>query len=71
MSDISKLMDENERLVCSTGAKEVVMTDREPLALECALRSAAASGITNVAAFQDTSLSSNSIAQASSYCSNS
>ncbi|KAK9906788.1 hypothetical protein WJX75_008015 [Coccomyxa subellipsoidea] len=45
------------------GAKEVVMTDREPLALECALRSAAASGITNVAAFQDTSLSSNFRAQ--------
>jgi len=33
------------------GAKEVVMTDREPLALQCALRSAEASGISSVAAF--------------------
>lgn len=41
------------------------MTDREPLALECALRSAAASGITNVADFKDTTFSKNSRAQAS------
>ena len=39
---------------CSTGAKEVVMTDREPLALQCALRSASASGIASVADFQGT-----------------
>ena len=33
-----------------TGAKSAVVTDREPLALECALRSARASGISGVAA---------------------
>lgn len=39
----------------STGAREVVVTDREPLALECALRSAAASGVANVAEMQNSS----------------
>ena len=39
------------------------MTDREPLALECAMRSAAASGITNVADFQDMSARRSSRAQ--------
>lgn len=32
-----------------TGAKHAVVTDREPLALDCALRSARASGIAGVA----------------------
>lgn len=45
---------------CSTGAKEVVMTDREPLALQCALKSASASGVANVANFQATSLTKDS-----------
>ncbi|BDA46391.1 probable electron transfer flavoprotein beta subunit lysine methyltransferase [Coccomyxa sp. Obi] len=42
------------------GAKEVVMTDREPLALQCALRSASASGIGSVADFQGTSFTKHS-----------
>ena len=46
---IDQLCNPLDQSTGSAGASQVVLTDREPLALECALRTAKASGLALVA----------------------